>query len=124
MKYFLYVLDLLLIYVRFVFNCGEGTDRIARTNSLVRWSSVKHIFLTQTSWKHIGGLTCIMREINYNLISIIGPNKLKDFICRMKAIIGLNGLNLSIDVVDESTELTLNDVQFECIKLSSSQSNT
>lgn len=40
---------------RYLFNCGEGTQRLANEHK-TKIARLEHIFMTQTKWQHIGGL--------------------------------------------------------------------
>lgn len=40
---------------RYLFNCGEGTQRLAHEHK-TKLARLEHIFVTRTGWQHIGGL--------------------------------------------------------------------
>lgn len=107
---------------RFVFNCGEGTIRIASAVRLFRWSSNRQIFLTQSDWQHIGGLTTLLREIHKVLINLTGPNEIGGHARRMEQIIGIGGMRLALNINDRE-ELTDNGIDVTCIRLSGGTSN-
>lgn len=45
----------LIIFFRFLFNCGEGIQRIL-TEYKLKFGKLQHLFLPKLSWQHIGGL--------------------------------------------------------------------
>lgn len=40
---------------RYLFNCGEGTQRLAHEHKM-KLSKLEHVFITHSSWKNFGGL--------------------------------------------------------------------
>lgn len=62
-------------HVRYLFNCGEGTQRIA-TEHKIKLSRLENIFITHNSWDNIGGLLGLaltVEGINVPKITIHGP---------------------------------------------------
>lgn len=43
------------LYFRYMFNCGEGTQRLAHEHKM-KLTKLEHIFVTHKSWENIGGL--------------------------------------------------------------------
>lgn len=76
-----------------LFNCGEGTERIARCSRMLRWAAVENVFLTSIDWSRIGGMLAVMNEIARNggsrNFTIHGPEKLRPIVERMRSIIDL-----------------------------------
>ncbi|TPX43189.1 hypothetical protein SeMB42_g00246 [Synchytrium endobioticum] len=67
---------------RYMFNCGEGTQRIC-VETGTRLLRLKNIFLTRTSWDCVGGLPGLLLtlgDLNQDAVSLHGPPKLKHFI--------------------------------------------
>lgn len=63
---------------KYLFNCGEDTQRLF-TDQKKKISRIKHIFVTQTKWNCIGGISCINRIINHSqgwLPMFHGPKQL------------------------------------------------
>lgn len=48
---------------KYLFNCGEDCQRLF-VDQKRKISRIKHIFVTQTKWNCIGGISCINRVIN------------------------------------------------------------
>lgn len=40
---------------RYLFNCGEGTQRLAHEHK-AKLAKLDHVLITQSSWRNIGGL--------------------------------------------------------------------
>lgn len=47
----------------YLFNCGEDCQRLL-TQRQIKISTIKHIFVTQTKWHCIGGISMVGRTIN------------------------------------------------------------
>lgn len=67
---------------RYLFNCGEGTQRIFNEQKL-KLSKINNIFLTRICWEYIGGLpgmAMTLRDNGKSEIRLCGPSNLSDFI--------------------------------------------
>ena len=42
-------------HCRYLFNCGEGTQRLANEHK-VKMTQIEHVLITSKSWENIGGL--------------------------------------------------------------------
>ncbi|OMJ24357.1 Ribonuclease Z [Smittium culicis] len=63
---------------RYLFNCGEGTQRLFNENT-VKISKLKTIFSTQNSWSHIGGLPGLLLtlgSIGVTNLNVYGPKNI------------------------------------------------
>lgn len=63
---------------RYLFNCGEGTQRIIQEHKL-RLSRVENVFFTTKRWDNIGGLpglTLTVKDIGVPKLTLHGPNGL------------------------------------------------
>lgn len=61
---------------RYLFNCGEGTQRLAHEHKM-KLSKLEHIFVTYASWKNIGGLPGValtLQDVGVPQITLHGPN--------------------------------------------------
>ena len=67
---------------RYLFNCGEGTQRLTSQLSLSRaLATLEHVFITSKSWRHLGGLPglCLScRAAGAPGITIHGPRGCMD----------------------------------------------
>lgn len=79
-----------------MFNCGEGTQRLAHEHKM-KLSRIEHIFVTQPVWKNIGGLPGIaltIQDVGVPEITLHGPKGL---------------VSISCSLIRESTPLFLNN---------------
>lgn len=79
---------------RFLFNCGEGTQRFC-TEHKIRLARIKDIFLTRLHWENTGGLPGALLTVADALqhmpgpqsISIYGPRHTRNFITSLRYFI-------------------------------------
>lgn len=60
---------------RYLFNCGEGTQRLAHEHKM-KLSKLEHIFITNLSWENIGGLPGValtIQDVGVPEITLHGP---------------------------------------------------
>lgn len=84
--------------VNYLFNCGEGSQRIAHEFRM-KVSKIDHIFITSCSWEHMGGLPgmCLtMQSIGLQNIQLHGPAKVNYMFESLKEFIYFNHFNLSM----------------------------
>ncbi|XP_035695676.1 zinc phosphodiesterase ELAC protein 2-like [Branchiostoma floridae] len=71
---------------RYLFNCGEGTQRIMMEHK-VKVSRMEDIFLTRLSWNNVGGLggmTLTLQSIGVPEVRVYGPPNAEDFYQALK----------------------------------------
>lgn len=81
---------------RYLFNCGEGTQRLAHEHKS-KLTRLEHIFVTRTSWSCIGGLpglSLTIQDAGVPSITLHGPSKLGDLFEAMKSFVILKQLNV------------------------------
>lgn len=79
----------------YLFNCGEDCQRLLAEHR-IKVSTIKHIFVTQTKWHCIGGISCVGRSIkNTNgwLPMLHGPKQLYKCIKRILCLSILSELD-------------------------------
>lgn len=79
----------------YLFNCGEDCQRLL-TARRIKISSIKHIFVTQTKWHCIGGISGVGRTINNAkgwLPMLHGPKQLYKCIKRILCLSILSELD-------------------------------
>ena len=74
---------------RYLFNCGEGSQRLAHEHRF-KIAKLEHIFITSTSWNNIGGLPGValtIQDVGIPKISLHGPPGLVSisFVNRLKS---------------------------------------
>lgn len=60
---------------RYLFNCGEGTQRLAHEHKM-KLAKLEHIFITKSSWNNIGGLpgtALTIQDVGVPEITLHGP---------------------------------------------------
>lgn len=63
---------------RYLFNCGEGTQRLAHEHKM-KLSKLEHIFITQPCWENMGGLPGLaltIQDAGVSQITLHGPQGL------------------------------------------------
>lgn len=67
---------------RYLFNCGEGTQRLAHEHK-TKLARLEHIFITRTSWERTGGLpglSLTLQDTGVPNLTLHGPDGLVRFI--------------------------------------------
>ncbi|KAL3273587.1 hypothetical protein HHI36_015020 [Cryptolaemus montrouzieri] len=82
---------------RYLFNCGEGTQRLAHELKL-KLAKLEHIFITHPSWQNIGGLpgiTLTMQDVGVPSVNIHGPTGLQELFHAAKKFVILKNMDIS-----------------------------
>ena len=86
-------LNVKVFVFRYLFNCGEGTQRLTSQLSLSRaLATLEHVFITSKSWTNLGGLPglCLScRAAGAPDITIHGPKGCMDLYEATKAFVTL-----------------------------------
>lgn len=80
-----------------MFNCGEGTQRLAHEHK-TKLSRLEHIFMTRTSWSHIGGLPglCLtVQDAGVPELTIHGPPGLEEMFKATRRFVILKDLKIN-----------------------------
>lgn len=83
-------------FCRYLFNCGEGTQRLAHEHK-TKLTRLEHIFVTQRSWQCIGGLpglSLTIQDAGVPHIALHGPPKLIDVYHGMRKFVVLKQLQV------------------------------
>ncbi|CAL8301873.1 unnamed protein product [Merluccius merluccius] len=93
-------------YNRYLFNCGEGTQRLMQEHKL-KASRLDNVFLTRMNWENIGGLSGMiltLKDIGVPECVLSGPPQLGNFINAIKVFSGaLEDIKLSVRPYSEET---------------------
>lgn len=93
-------------YNRYLFNCGEGTQRLMQEHRL-KASSLDNIFFTRMNWENVGGLSGMiltLKDIGVPECVLSGPPQLGNFINAIKVFSGaLEDIKLSVRPYTEET---------------------
>ncbi|RZF34607.1 hypothetical protein LSTR_LSTR008632 [Laodelphax striatellus] len=82
---------------RYLFNCGEGTQRLAHEHKM-KLAKLEHIFFTYGSWNNIGGLpgmSLTIQDVGIPEITLHGPQGIDDIFRAAKRFIVLNHLKIN-----------------------------
>ena len=76
----IYLIPILINYLfcSYLFNCGEGSQRLAHEHKL-KLGKVEHVFFTSSSWKNVGGLpgvTLTLQDVGCANLHLHGPPRL------------------------------------------------
>ncbi|XP_014857955.1 PREDICTED: zinc phosphodiesterase ELAC protein 2 [Poecilia mexicana] len=86
-------------YNRYLFNCGEGTQRLMQEHKL-KAARLDNIFLTRLSWENVGGLSGMiltLKETGVPECVLSGPPQLKNYLHAIKSFSGpLEAIKLSV----------------------------
>nr|XP_054763140.1 zinc phosphodiesterase ELAC protein 2-like [Lytechinus pictus] len=67
---------------RYLFNCGEGTQRLLMECGTRNLSKLEHIFLTRMTWENVGGaigMTITLKNIGIPRVTMYGPPNMEEF---------------------------------------------
>ncbi|XP_040856910.1 zinc phosphodiesterase ELAC protein 2 isoform X2 [Ochotona curzoniae] len=86
-------------YNRYLFNCGEGVQRLMQEHKL-KVARLDNIFLTRMHWSNVGGLCGMiltLKETGLPKCVLSGPPQLEKFLEAMKIFSGpLKGIELAV----------------------------
>ncbi|KAM3598983.1 uncharacterized protein V6R79_025129 [Siganus canaliculatus] len=86
-------------YNRYLFNCGEGTQRLMQEHKL-KATQLDNIFLTRLSWQNVGGLSGMiltLKDTGVPECVLSGPPQLEKYLTAIKSFSGpLEDIKLSV----------------------------
>ncbi|CAH0751050.1 unnamed protein product, partial [Diatraea saccharalis] len=83
---------------RYLFNCGEGTQRLAHEHK-VKLSRLDHIFITSKTWKNIGGLpglSLTLQDVGVPNITLHGPEGLDELYNATRRFVIMKDMNVTM----------------------------
>uniref|UniRef100_A0A1A9WWX6 Zinc phosphodiesterase ELAC protein 2 n=1 Tax=Glossina brevipalpis TaxID=37001 RepID=A0A1A9WWX6_9MUSC len=96
---------------RYLFNCGEGTQRLAHEHK-TRLARMESVFFTRNTWPAIGGLPGLiltLQETGVRNLSLYGPPYLDNIFYSMKKFVILRNLQLKIKDCTQADEQHFED---------------
>lgn len=90
--------------VNYVFNCGEGTQRLCHEHHC-KLSKIDHIFLTNLSWKNVGGLPGLLltaQDSGITDLRIHSPEGIESLVDTVQSFINLPRLKITYPSTSES----------------------
>uniref|UniRef100_T1GPZ9 ribonuclease Z n=1 Tax=Megaselia scalaris TaxID=36166 RepID=T1GPZ9_MEGSC len=97
-----YTSSLVAIVISYLFNCGEGTQRLAHEHR-TKLARLEHIFLTRTSWSQVGGLpglTLTVQDAGVPNLTLHGAPGLDEIFQGMRRFVILK--DLKVETIDNS----------------------
>ncbi|XP_055837284.1 ribonuclease Z, mitochondrial [Episyrphus balteatus] len=102
---------------RYLFNCGEGTQRLAHEHK-TKLSRLQHIFFTGKCWSKLGGLPGLAltaQDAGVNQLTLHGPTELNTLFQAMNRFVVLKKIQIetrsfSSDDVFEDEVMTVNAI--------------
>uniref|UniRef100_A0A672Z489 Zinc phosphodiesterase ELAC protein 2 n=1 Tax=Sphaeramia orbicularis TaxID=375764 RepID=A0A672Z489_9TELE len=93
-------------YNRYLFNCGEGTQRLMQEHKL-KAAHLDNIFITRLSWENVGGLSGMiltLKDTGVPECVLSGPPQLENYLSAIKSFSGpLDDIKLSVRPYTEQT---------------------
>ncbi|XP_050346444.1 ribonuclease Z, mitochondrial [Nymphalis io] len=83
---------------RYLFNCGEGSQRLAHEHR-VKLSKLDHIFITNKTWRNIGGLpglSLTLQDVGVPNITLHGPDGLDELYNATKRFVIMKDMNVTM----------------------------
>ncbi|CAH0719588.1 unnamed protein product, partial [Brenthis ino] len=83
---------------RYLFNCGEGSQRLAHEHK-VKLSRLEHIFITNKTWRNIGGLpglSLTLQDVGVPNITLHGPEGLDELYNATRRFVIMKEMNVTM----------------------------
>lgn len=94
---------MLIIICRYLFNCGEGTQRLAHEHR-TKLTRMEHIFLTRKAWCRFGGIPglCLtLQEIGVPKLNLHGPSGIDRIFESTRKFVVLRNMRVTTPVCEE-----------------------
>ncbi|XP_047517467.1 ribonuclease Z, mitochondrial isoform X3 [Pieris napi] len=108
---------------RYMFNCGECTQRLAHEHK-VKLSKLDHIFITSKTWKNLGGLpglSLTLQDVGVPNITLHGPEGLDELYNATKRFVIMKDLNVTMAKCKPSEDFEDNVMSVKYVILSPQQ---
>ncbi|XP_075155770.1 ribonuclease Z [Haematobia irritans] len=110
---------------RYLFNCGEGTQRLAHEHK-TKLARLEQIFVTRNTWPTIGGipgLALTVQDAGVKELSLHGPPYLDNILMSMRKFVVLKNLQLKTVDCTASQEFEDSVMTVKCLPLYRSTQN-
>ncbi|XP_044272419.1 ribonuclease Z, mitochondrial isoform X2 [Tribolium madens] len=104
---------------RYLFNCGEGTQRLAHEHKM-KLAKLEHIFITRPTWTNIGGLpgaALTIQDVGVPEITLHGPQGLEEIFIATRRFIIIKDLEIKMAQCDENTSFEDNVLKVKYVPL-------
>ncbi|CAH2037919.1 unnamed protein product, partial [Iphiclides podalirius] len=83
---------------RYLFNCGESTQRLAHEHK-VKLTRLDHIFITSKTWRNLGGLpglSLTLQDVGVPNITLHGPDGLDELYTATRRFVIMTDMNVTM----------------------------
>ncbi|CAH2980475.1 unnamed protein product [Chilo suppressalis] len=104
---------------RYLFNCGECTQRLAHEHK-VKLSRLDHIFITSKTWKNIGGLpglSLTLQDVGVPNITLHGPEGLDELYNATRRFVIMKDMNVTMANCSPSEDFEDNTMSVKYVLL-------
>ncbi|XP_075973216.1 ribonuclease Z isoform X2 [Anticarsia gemmatalis] len=104
---------------RYLFNCGECTQRLAHEHK-VKLSKLDHIFITTKTWQNIGGLpglSLTLQDVGVPNITLHGPDGLDELYNATKRFVIMKDMNVTMAKCSPSVDFEDNVMTVKYVQL-------
>ncbi|KPJ08310.1 Zinc phosphodiesterase ELAC protein 2 [Papilio machaon] len=106
---------------RYLFNCGESTQRLSHEHK-VKLTRLDHIFITNKTWKNIGGLpglSLTLQDVGVPNITLHGPEGLDELYKATKRFVIMKDMNVTLAPCSPSEDFVDNVMTVKYVLLRS-----
>lgn len=93
-------------HARYLFNCGEGTQRLANEHK-VKLSTMEHILITHKSWENVGGLPGVLltlQDTGVPYVTLHGPPGIASLYYDTRHFLRFRDLNIQYKHYGDNSE--------------------
>ncbi|CAD0199317.1 unnamed protein product [Chrysodeixis includens] len=104
---------------RYLFNCGECTQRLAHEHK-VKLSRLDHIFITSKTWRNIGGLpglSLTLQDVGVPNITLHGPEGLDELYNATRRFVIMKDMNVTMAKCSNSEDFEDNVMNVKYVLL-------
>ncbi|XP_065164662.1 ribonuclease Z, mitochondrial isoform X3 [Atheta coriaria] len=104
---------------RYLFNCGEGTQRLAHEHK-AKLAKLEHVFITQASWKNMGGLpgtALTIQDVGVPEITLHGPTGLEELFRATRRFVVMKNMRVKMAECQEGHDFEDNVMTVKYVPL-------
>ncbi|KAF7995998.1 hypothetical protein HCN44_009036 [Aphidius gifuensis] len=113
-------------FSKYLFNCGEGSQRLANEHHL-KIGQLDHIFFTMPTWKNMGGLpgmALTIQDCGVPNINLHGPRGISELFHATRRFILLKDLSVTENNCDDNNEFKDSCMSVQYVNLTKTQKNS
>ncbi|KAG1651091.1 Zinc phosphodiesterase ELAC protein 2 [Nymphon striatum] len=113
---------------RYLFNCGEGTQKLASEHK-TKVKNLEHVFFTYKNWENIGGLpglSLTLQDIGVTEVFVHGPSQIPDLYHMSKTFLNASEIKIQHYEADMYSDgaMTVKTVPIKSSRLNHSNEST